>query len=93
VVVGEGSGFEVVSVGFVSAGVFSDGVVVVGLIPMVGFGGRVGFISMAVVSVGKVVLFFGEQLARAALAAMVAVSLMNVRREIGCRRFISYLRR
>jgi hypothetical protein len=58
---------------------------------MVGLGGTVGLIPAVAVSVGAVMLCLGVQLASAAPAATVAVSLMNVRREMGCRRFIGYL--
>jgi hypothetical protein len=52
----------------------------------------VGFILALATSVGGMLLCFGVQLARAAPAPTVAVSLMNVRREMGGRRFMSYLR-
>jgi hypothetical protein len=59
--------------------------------PVVGLGGMVGFIPVVATSVGAVRLCFGVQLARAAPAATVAVNLMNVRREMGGRRFMHYL--
>ena len=61
-------------------------------LPMVGMGCRVGLIVALAISVGMIGLCFGEQLARAAPAATVAVSLMNIRREMGGRRFMGNLR-
>jgi hypothetical protein len=61
------------------------------MIPVFGMGGMVGLIPVIGTSVGAVRLCLGEQLARAAPAATVAVSLMNVRREMGGRRFMQYL--
>jgi hypothetical protein len=58
---------------------------------VVGLGGTVASTPVVAVSVGAVVLAFGEQPARAAPAATVALSLRNVRREIGCRRFMGHL--
>ena len=72
--------------GLVSAGEGS-----VGTIPLVGLGGIVGFIAVAAASVGAVGFCLGLQLARAAPAATVAVSLMNVRREMGGRRVMGGL--
>jgi hypothetical protein len=52
----------------------------------------IGVTLVTAVSVGREEPGFGVQLARAAPAAIVAVSLRNVRREIGGRRFMLYLR-
>jgi hypothetical protein len=60
--------------------------------PLAGLGGMVGFIPEVAVSGGAVGLSLGVQLARAAPAAMVAVSFRNVRREMDGRRFIHVLR-
>ena len=63
-----------------------------GTVPFVGLGGIVGLILALAASVEVVGICFGEQLARAAPAATVAVSLMNIRREMGGRRFMGNLR-
>ena len=84
--VGEGSGLVDVSVGVDCSGV--EGEVPDGTVSVVGLGGKVGLILAVLASVG---LCLGVQLARAAPAATVAVSLMNVRREMGGRRFMGNL--
>jgi uncharacterized protein involved in response to NO len=61
------------------------------MIPLVGLGGMAGLILAVATSVGMVGLCLGEQLARAAPAATVAVSLMNVRRERGGRQVMGNL--
>jgi hypothetical protein len=66
-------------------------VVPAGMAPVVGLGGMVGLIPAVATSVEVVGLCLGVQLARAAPAATVAVSLMNVRRERGGRRVMHYL--
>jgi hypothetical protein len=58
---------------------------------VVGLGGTDGSIGVVAISVGARRLPFGVQPARAAPAATVALSLRNVRREMGCRRFMGHL--
>lgn len=87
--VAEGSGLRDISVELACPGV--EGVVPAGTVPFVGLGGMIGLIPAVAASVEVVGLCLGVQLASAAAAAMVAVSLMNVRREMGGRRFMHYL--
>jgi len=65
-----------------------EGEEVVGKVPVVGLGGMGAGKVGEVVLVAEVVPCLDVQPARAAPAATVAVSLINVRREIGGRRFI-----
>jgi hypothetical protein len=88
--VGDGSGVEVVSTGLLSVGVISAWVGAGGTTPEVGLAGLVGFVSMGE-AVGLERVSLELQPARVAPAAMVAVSLRNVRRDRGGRRFIDTL--
>ena len=87
--VAEGSGLPEVSVGLACPGV--EGVVPAGMAPVVGLGSMVGLILAVATSIEVVGLCLGVQLARAAPAATVAVSLMNVRRERGGRQVMGNL--
>jgi hypothetical protein len=90
-VVCDGSGLEVVPVGSACVGVVSDGVLAEAVTPLVGLGGRIGLDSPVGLPVGRSGFSFGVQPARAAPAAIVAVSFKNVRREMGGRRFMGGL--
>jgi hypothetical protein len=91
-VVGEGSGLDVGdSIEPPWVGMVPAGLVAIAVIPDVGLGGTVGLIPAVAVSVEPIVLTLGEQPASAAPAAAVAASLMNVRRDMGCPRFMGHL--
>ncbi len=89
--VGDGSEVEVgASVGLAWGSEEAEGQVDDAIAPGVGLEGKVVGRLVGVARGGNDV-FFGVQLARAAPATAVAVSLMNVRRERDGRRFIGIL--